>query len=335
MAVCLVTGGAGFIGSHLVDALLARGHAVRVLDNFSTGTVANLAQAMDRIELVLGDLTNLDLVRQAVQGVELLFHHAAPVAGAYSALDASAAHHAYMTGTRHVLIAAREAGVRRLVYASSSTVYGRSSLLPLNEESATGPVSPYAAAKLTGEQDCTAFTGIYGLETVRLRYFNVFGPRQSGSMPYSDTVLQALRAMLAGRHPVVPGDGLEPEDLLSVHDVVHANLLVAEAPRVAGRVYNIGRGRPTTPREVVATLNTILGTRNQPVRGPARARGDYRHLADTSRAETELGFCPSTDLEAGLRLCVDSYTRWREEFPEAPAVSPVENLDGASAPPPA
>jgi UDP-glucose 4-epimerase len=329
MAVCLVTGGAGFIGSHLVDALLAHGHGVRVLDNFSTGTVANLAQAMDRIELVLGDLINLDLVRRAMEGVQLVFHHAAPVAGAYSTLDATAAHDAYVTGTRHVLIAAREAGVRRVVYASSSTVYGRSSPLPLNEESATGPLSPYAVAKLTGEQDCTAFTGIYGLETVRLRYFNVFGPRQSGATPCSDTVLQVLKAMLAGRHPVVPGDGLEPEDFLSVHDVVHANLLVAEARRVAGRVYNIARGRPTTPLEVVAALNTILGTRNQAVRGPARSRGEGRHLADISRAETELGFCPSTDLEAGLRLCVDSYARWREEFQGASAISPVENLDGA------
>jgi UDP-glucose 4-epimerase len=329
MSVCLVTGGAGFIGSHLVDALLAHGHTVRVLDNFSTGTVANLAPSLERIELVLGDLINLDLVRRAMAGVELVFHHAAPVAGAYASLDAAAAHHAYVAGTRHVLIAAREAGARRLVYASSSTVYGRPSLLPLSEECATQPLSPYAAAKLTGEQDCTAFTGIYGLETVRLRYFNVFGPRQSGSMPYSDTVLQALRAMLAGRHPVVPGDGLEPEDFLSVHNVVHANLLVADARRVAGRVYNIGRGRPTTALEVVAALNAVLGTRNQPVRGPARARGEFRHLADISRAETDLGFCPSTDLEAGLRLCVESYTRWREEFLDLPAVSPAENLDSA------
>jgi UDP-glucose 4-epimerase len=329
MSVCLVTGGAGFIGSHLVDALLAHGHAVRVLDNFSTGTVANLAQALGRVELVLGDLGDLGLVRRAMAGVELVFHHAAPVAGAYAALGPAAAHHAYVTGTRHVLIAAREAGARRVVYASSCTVYGRPSPLPLTEESATGPVSPYAAAKLTGEQDCTAFTGIYGLETVRLRYFNVFGPRQSGSMPYSDTVLQALKAVLAGRHPVVPGDGLGPEDLLSVHDVVHANLLVAEARRVAGRVYNIGRGRPTTPLEVVAALNKVLGTRKQPVHGPPRARGEFRHLADVSRAEAEIGFCPSTDLETGLRLCVEPYAKWREELPDLPEAVPAEDLDGA------
>jgi UDP-glucose 4-epimerase len=148
-------------------------------------------------------------------------------------------------------------------------------------------------------------------------------------MPYSDTVLQALKAMLAGRHPLVPGDGTEPEDFLSVHDVVHANLLVADARRVAGRVYNIGRGRPTTALEVVAALNNVLGTRNQPVCGPARSRGEFRHLADVSRAETELGFCPSTDLETGLRLCVESFTKWREEFLDLPAVGPVENLDSA------
>src|SRR5437868_3710468 len=148
-------------------------------------------------------------------------------------------------------------------------------------------------------------------------------------MPYSDTVLQALKAMLAGRHPVVPGDGLEPEDLLSVHDVVHANLLVAEARRVAGRVYNVGRGRPTTPLEVVATLNKVLGTRKQPVHGPARARGEFRHLADVSRAEAEIGFCPSTDLETGLRLCVEPYARWREALPEFPEAVPAENADGA------
>jgi UDP-glucose 4-epimerase len=148
-------------------------------------------------------------------------------------------------------------------------------------------------------------------------------------MPYSDTVPQALRAMLAGRHPVVPGDGLEPEDLLSVHDVVHANLLVAEARRVAGRVYNIGRGRPTTPLEVVEALNKILGVRKQPVRGPARSRGEFRHLADVSRAEAELGFCPGTDLETGLRLCVEPYAKWRDGLPDLPGAVPVEKLGRA------
>ena len=221
--------------------------------------------------------------------------------------------------------------MRRVVYASSATVYGRPHLLPVTEEGPAAPVSAYAAAKLTGEQDCTAFTGIYGLDTVRLRYFNVFGPRQSGSMPYSETVLQALKALLADRHPVVPGDGREPEDLLSVQDVVHANLLVAEARRVTGRVYNIGRGRPTTALEVVATLNKVLGTKKQPVPGPPRARGEYGHLADVSRAEAEIGFCPGTDLETGLRLCVEPYTRWRGAVPDLPA-APLENLGGAGAP---
>jgi UDP-glucose 4-epimerase len=324
MTVCLVTGGAGFIGSHLIDALLAREHTVRVLDNFTTGTVPNLAHALGQVEVIPGDVTDLNLVRRAVAGVELVFHHAVAVEA--SALELAAAPHANAAGTRHLLLAAREAGVRRVIYASSATVYGRASSLPLGEESATRPLSPYATAKLKGEEDCTAVTGCCGLETVRLRYFNVFGPRQSGSMPYSDTILQILKAMLAGRSPVIEGDGLEPEDFIYVDDVVHANLLVTEVRRVAGRVYNIGRGRPTTALEVVRAINSILGTRIQPVRGPARSRREFDHLADVSRAETELGFCPSTDLETGLRLCIGSYTRWRDRFLRLEQGSSVEPL---------
>jgi UDP-glucose 4-epimerase len=316
MAVCLVTGGAGFIGSHLVDALLARGDLVRVLDNFSTGTVTNLAPVLDRIELVLGDLANLELVRQATAGVELVFHQAAQVECEQPGLDPLAAHHLNTVGTRHLLIAARDAGVRRVIYASSAAVYGRCPPVPLGEEAATQPLTPYAMTKLTGEQDCVAFTSTYGLDTVRLRYFNVFGPRQSGSLPYSETILRVLKALLAGRSPQIQGDGLDWNDYVYVDDVVHANLLVAEARRVAGRVYNIGRGRPSTSLEVLTTANTILGTRIQPTLSYLGPRHELRLVADISRAEIELGFCPSTDLATGLRRCIETYTRRREQVME-------------------
>src|SRR5262245_52956369 len=207
MAVCLVTGGAGFLGSHLVEALVEQGHTVRVLDNFTTGTPANLARVRDRITVVSGDLIDLPVVREVTRGAELIFHLAAPPYSLYGHADPLATHQAGSTGTLHVLIAARDANVRRVVYASSATVYGHPP---------TQPLSPYAAAKLAGEHDCAAFTYLYGLDTVRLRYFNVFGPRQHVSSPYAQAILLILRQMLAGHSPVLNGDGLEHADFIYV-----------------------------------------------------------------------------------------------------------------------
>ncbi len=305
MAVCLVTGGAGFIGSHLVEALLARGHAVRLLDNFSTGRLENLSGVEDRIELVRGNLMDLAAVREVTAGAEYVFHLAAPPAGEPSLADPVGAHHCGATGTLHVLIAAREANVKRVVYASSSCVYGTPTGMPRREDEPTVPLTPYGVAKLTGEQHCIAFTGLYGLETVRLRWFNVYGARQPPGSSYSAALTQLVRQMLAGRRPALRGGLLRQQDLIFVDDVVHATVLAATAARAAGKVYNIGRGRPTTALELVATLNTILGTDLQPLEAFPGGGEQPHNLADTRKAEVELGFCPGIDLEKGLRRCVE------------------------------
>jgi UDP-glucose 4-epimerase len=304
MSVCLVTGGAGFIGSHLVDALVDAGHEVRVLDNLSTGNLANLAQVRDRIELIRGDITDLAVVREATRDVEVIFHEAALPSVPRSLLDPVATHTVCATGTLHVLIAARENQVRRMVYAASSSAYGDTPSLPKRETDPTRPLSPYAVAKLTGEHYCAAFSHVYGMETVRLRYFNVFGPRQAPGSPYSAVIPLFIEALLAGRSPVIHGDGLQSRDFTYVDDVVRANLEAMSAPRVAGKVYNIACGRRTSLVELVERLNDILGTRIKPIHDKARA-GDVRHSqADISQAQAELGYCPCTSLDQGLRQCV-------------------------------
>jgi UDP-glucose 4-epimerase len=313
MALCLVTGGAGFIGSHLVEALLGRGHAVRVLDNFSTGDPANLAEALDRIELLRGDLRDRALLREAVAGVDCVFHLAAPVEGG-GLSDPLEAHHGGATGTLELLVCARDARVRRVVYASSCCVYGEPAGLARHEDELPQPRSPYAVAKLTGEQHCAAFTGAYGLETVRLRYFNVYGPRLPLKNPYSAKLVHILRAMLAGRRPLIHGGELELQDLIYVEDVAHASLLAATARRVSGKVYNVGGGRPVSTLQIVAALNAILGTAIQPIGIMPPPGGEMHHLACIERAEADLGFCPATDLEKGLRRCVEYYAGRLEEI---------------------
>jgi UDP-glucose 4-epimerase len=315
MAVCLVTGGAGFIGSHLVDALLAAGHAVRVLDNFSTGRLSNLTHVRERIELIAGDLTDLGVVREAVQGIDWVFHLAAGSAVKGSVADPLTAHHACATGTMHVLMAAREARVRRVIYASSSVVYGNSGEILKREKGQLLPLTPYAAAKLAGEQYCAAFTQCYGLETVRLRYFNVFGPRQLPNHPDAGVVPLFFDAMLAGQSPVLYGSGHQSRDFTYVDNVVQANLLAAEAPRVVGKVYNIAFGRSTTLLDLMDMLNDILGTEVQPIHEKARP-GDIRHSqADISRAQVDLGYCPMIDLKEGLRRCFTFYEAHKEHRP--------------------
>jgi UDP-glucose 4-epimerase len=307
MALCLVTGGAGFIGSHLVDALLASGHTVRVFDNLSTGSLINLEAVGHRIELIQGDLIDLEAVREATRGVELVFHQAALASVPRSIEDPLATHLACANGTLHVLMAAREAGVRRVVYAASSSAYGNSARLPKRETDPTSPLSPYAVAKLSGEQYCAAFTHVYGLETVRLRYFNVFGPRQPPDSPYAAVIPLFLQAMLAGQSPVIHGDGLQSRDFTFVADVVQANLKAATAPAASGNVYNIACGRRTSLLELVQKINRLLGTNIAPVHDAERP-GDVKHSqADISRARADLGFCPRTDIDEGLRRCLDYY----------------------------
>jgi UDP-glucose 4-epimerase len=305
MAVCLVTGGAGFIGSHLVEALLNDRHIVRVLDNFSTGRMDNLASVQDRIELIRADLADTEALRWATRGAELVFHQAALASVPRSVADPLATHQACATGTLHVLLAAREAGVRRVVYAASSSAYGNWPGLPKREEDAPQPASPYAVAKLAGEQYCASFSEVYGLETVRLRYFNVFGPRQQPGGPYAAVIPLFLEAMLAGRPPVIHGDGQQSRDFTYVADAVQANLLAAATPAATGRVYNIAGGRRTTLLQVVEMINELLGTCHQPVFTPPRP-GDVRHSqADITRGSAELGYSPRTTIKAGLGRCIE------------------------------
>jgi UDP-glucose 4-epimerase len=305
MSVCLVTGGAGFIGSHLVDALLGAGHEVRVLDNFVTGSHANLARSCTSIELIEGDVTHLDLVRKVSQGVELVFHQAALASVPRSVADPAATHHACATGTLHVLMAAREAGVRRVVYAASSSAYGNKEKLPKTETDPPQPLSPYAAAKLAGEHYCVAFSQVYGLETVRLRYFNIFGPRQSPHGPYAAVIPLFIEAMLAGRSPTIHGDGTQSRDFTYVADAVQANMLAATAPQVSGKLYNVACGHRTSLLRLVEILNERLGTNMKPVHTEPRA-GDVQHSqADIAAAQADLGYRPRTSLENGLGACLD------------------------------
>jgi len=311
MVTCLVTGGAGFIGSHLVESLLARGDTVRVLDNYSTGTPANLARVVNAIELYPGQLTNLDFVRHAMSGVEVVYHLAPPLQSREVLTEPTAARFADALGLTHVLAAALGARVRRVVYASSLRVYGPSVDHPRHEEEELHPADSYAVAKTAEEQACGICTTIYGLETVRLRYFHVYGPRQPLGSLYATTVAGVLQTMLKGEEPVIRTDAAALEDLIYVDDAVHATILASEMPRLSGKVFNVGNGRAVTPWEVVSVLNSILGTEINPRASTWSEDGGGAHLANVSEAEKALGFGPTTDLEQGLRWCVQSATQRR------------------------
>jgi UDP-glucose 4-epimerase len=309
----LVTGGAGFIGSNIVRALLERGDAVRVLDNLSTGRPANLADVVDDIELFKADLRDANAVQKAVQGVEAVFHQGALPSVARSVSDPLTSHEVNATGTLGLLVAARDAGVRRVVYASSSSVYGDTPVLPKSEDLPTNPLSPYAVSKLAGEQYCRVFARLYGLETVCLRYFNVFGPRQDPNSEYAAVVPKFIAAMNRGQAPLIHGDGTQSRDFSYIANVVQANLLAADTPGVGGEVFNVACGRRASLLDLVASLNRILGTCIEPRFGESRA-GDVKHSqADISRAQGLLGYEPSVQFEAGLALATDWYREYNVE----------------------
>ncbi|MGA2034006.1 MAG: SDR family oxidoreductase [Thermoguttaceae bacterium] len=307
MPAYLVTGGAGFIGSHIARALVERGDRVRVLDNLSTGHRSNLAGFADRIELIEADLLDAGAVAKAVAGVDCVFHEAALASVPRSIKQPLDTHAACVTGTVILLDAARQAGVRRVVYAASSSAYGDQPYSSKRETDLAAPLSPYAAAKLAAEYYCRAFTATYGLQTVALRYFNVFGPRQDPKSPYSAVIPLFITAMLSGAQPVIYGDGLQSRDFTYVANVVRANLLAADAKDVSGLVLNVANGKNTNLLTLIAVLNRLLGTQVQPKHAPPRV-GDVREsLADITLARTYLGYEPIVDFEEGLRLSIDYY----------------------------
>ncbi|HEY6359069.1 MAG TPA: SDR family oxidoreductase, partial [Vicinamibacterales bacterium] len=300
MATYTITGGAGFIGSHLVEEVLRRGHAVRDVDNLSTGRRENLPAA-PAVEVMVGDVSDPAVARRATAGANVVLHQAAIPSVPRSVEDPASSHRANVEGTLQILIAARDAGVARLVFAGSSSVYGNAAALPKREDMRPHPLSPYALQKLVGEEYCRLFTELYGLETVVTRYFNVFGPRQNPGSPYSGVISLFIDAMLAGRSPRIYGDGEQSRDFTYVDDVVHGVLLAAERPGVAGRVLNVAAGGRVSLLDVISALQTILQTTVDPILGPPRA-GDVRHsTADISEARRLLGFEPRTTFADGLR----------------------------------
>ena len=307
MRTFLVTGGAGFIGSHIATALVERGDNVRVLDNLSTGYEANLAHLGDRVELIEGDVSCGDACVRAVEGVDCVFHHAALASVPRSVAEPLATNLACVTGTVALLDAARKADVRRVVYAGSSSAYGDQPTSSKRETDLPNPLSPYAAAKLAAENYCQAFTSTYGLETVTIRYFNVFGPRQDPTSEYSAVIPLFITAILEGRTPIIYGDGLQSRDFTYVDNIVHGNLLAADAEGVTGRVFNIANGRQTDLLELLAAINRALGTDVKPEHQAARA-GDVREsLADISAARAMFGYEPQVDFDEGLRRSIDYY----------------------------
>ncbi len=304
MANYLVTGGAGFIGSHIAAALAARGDDVRVFDNFSTGKHSNLAQ-VPQAEIVEGDLRDRAAVARAVNGMNYVLHLAAMVSVPQSMSDPVSTDAVNVTGTLHVLEAARQAGVRRVVLASSCAVYGDNDELPLKEISQTRPLSPYAASKLTAEILCQTYYRAYGLPTVCLRYFNIYGPRQDPNSEYAAVIPKFAQRLKAGQSPTVFGDGTQTRDFVHVSDVVRANLLACERDGAIGQVLNVASGRGTSLLDLISTLNDLLGASIGPEFAPARS-GDIRHSrGDGALIATTLGFRPEMSLVDGLKTIIE------------------------------
>lgn len=305
MAFFLVTGGAGFIGSNLVAALLGQGHRVRVLDNFSTGRRENLEPCLERIELIEGDLRSFQIVQEAVDGIDFVLHQGALPSVPRSIQNPIATNEVNVVGTLHVLQAALKAGVKRLIYASSSSVYGDNADLPKHEAMRPNPISPYAVSKLAGEQYCRSYWRIYGLETVCLRYFNVFGPGQDPESQYAAVIPRFIQATLHNTPITVHGDGKQSRDFTFVENVVRANIRACTAPEAAGQVLNIAGGERHTLLDLIASLAEIVGTYPE-LTFTERRPGDVLHSqADISRAAEVLGYAPCIGFVDGLRKTVD------------------------------
>ena len=300
----LITGGAGFIGNHIARALLERRDVVRIFDNFATGHRDNLVDIHDDIDLVEGDLRSIDDCRRATKGITYVLHEAALPSVPRSIEDPHTTHAVNATGTLNLLVASLEAGVTRVVYSSSASVYGQAPKLPREESDRAEPASPYAVAKLAGEQYCAAFYHSYGLETVALRYFNVFGPRQRWDSPYAAAVPRFIRALHHGEPAVIYGDGEQQRDFTYVANVVRANLLALDAPAAPGQVYNIGSGQCITVNELIAMTAAALGVRPRCTHSEPRAGEIRDSVAAIERARAELAYVPCESVQEGIRWTV-------------------------------
>ena len=303
----LITGGAGFIGSHIAERLVRDGHKVRVLDDLSSGHQANLASMRDSVEFIEGDIRNTQVVNEAVKGAYVVFHEAALGSVPRSVSDPVTTHQVNITGTLNVFLASRDAGVRRVVYASSSSVYGETPVLPKREDMSPQPLSPYALSKLAGEHYASVFKHVYNFEIVSLRYFNIFGPRQDPESQYAAVVPRFITALLNGKAPVVYGDGLQSRDFTFVENVVNANLLAAEADGIAGEAFNVACGGRYTLLDLLTKTKEILGSDIKPVHEAARA-GDVRDSqASIEAAQKAFGYRVSVDFAEGLEKTIEWY----------------------------
>ena len=309
----LVTGGGGFVGSHAAERLLHDGYEVRVLDNFSSGRRGNLLSFADEIELVEGDIQSYERVHTAVRGCDLVVHQAALPSVPRSVQDPLTSNASNVIGTLNVLLAARDSGVKRVVCASSSSVYGVNETLPKAEHLPAEPISPYAVGKLASEGYCRSFWEVYGLDTVALRYFNVFGPRQDPLSQYAAVVPTFINALLDGGQPVIYGDGTQTRDFTYIDNVIEGTALALTAPDVAGRVFNIALGGGVTVLALFELVRELAGADVKPRFVEARP-GEVRHSrADISRAELELGYRPSISLREGLSLTIEYYRHQRSD----------------------
>ncbi len=311
MSRVLVTGGAGFIGSHLTEALLRQGHLVRVIDNYSTGKKENLIldNSYPFLEVIEGDIRDLKICKEVMKDIEYVFHQAAIPSVQRSLEDPLTTHSVNVGGTLNLLLSAKEAGVVRFIYASSSSVYGDTPTLPKKEEMPANPLSPYALHKYIGEQYCQLFAKLYGLETVSLRYFNIFGPKQDPTSIYSAVIPRFINALLDGRSPVIYGDGEQSRDFTYIDNVVQANLLAMEMEGLHGEVINIACGERTSLNQLLNILKNILGSKISPIHEEAR-KGDVKHsLADVQKAKRMLGYEPQVDIYMGLIKTIEYFQK--------------------------
>ena len=305
----LVTGGAGFIGSNICRKLLSQGCFVRVIDNLLTGKKSNLSAIIDRIEFIEADMGDQDVARTAMKDVDVVLHQGALPSVPRSVDDPAATHKHCLDATFTLLLAARDAGIKRFVYASSSSVYGDTPALPKLESMKPGPLSPYAVGKLTGEYYCSVFSRVFGLETISLRYFNVFGPHQDPTSQYAAAIPAFVTAVLKNQQPNVFGDGQQSRDFTYIDNIIEANLLAAQAEHTAGEVLNIACGKAVTVNETIDIINDLLGKNIKPIYTDTRP-GDIKHsLADITLAEKLLGFKPTVPFKQGLQKAIDWYRK--------------------------